>query len=305
MTYSKQRTRGFTLVELLVVIGIIALLISILLPSLNRAREAARVILCTSNTRQLTMAAIMFQQDHHGFLPPSSDNAFAAIHDPSHTNFSYRLNAGVGALQDWASALLPYMGDRSVTDFQKAPPDKSKVFRCPSDVWMDDPQPGHKLYNNVTNGVNGGYQAISYGYNADISCLLNSAGTGVFANDANVMSVYAGPPDSAGRGQPLACRYNRISNASQTLLFADCCGTRPRTAAAAGAPLNDNESLYYTTNFLKTGGTMLDISVKSNFMDHIPYNRHHGRISVAFADGHAESVGKDRFAEVRVSPYRY
>src|SRR5829696_7219974 len=61
--------RAFTLVELLVVIGIIALLISILMPALRKAREQAAGIACSSNQRQLMQAFLMFAQDHGGRLP--------------------------------------------------------------------------------------------------------------------------------------------------------------------------------------------------------------------------------------------
>jgi prepilin-type N-terminal cleavage/methylation domain-containing protein/prepilin-type processing-associated H-X9-DG protein len=67
----RSRKNGFTLVELLVVIGIIALLISILLPSLSKARKQAVAVQCQSNMRQIGQAMLMYANAYKGAIIPS------------------------------------------------------------------------------------------------------------------------------------------------------------------------------------------------------------------------------------------
>jgi prepilin-type N-terminal cleavage/methylation domain-containing protein len=69
-TGSRARVGGFTLVELLVVIGIIAVLVGLLMPALGRAREASLRSSCTSNLRQIHNALQLYANANRGFLPP-------------------------------------------------------------------------------------------------------------------------------------------------------------------------------------------------------------------------------------------
>ena len=101
-------TSAFTLVELLVVVGIIAILIAMLMPALGRARETARRVNCMSNMRQLTTAWLAYAQANKGRLVPA-ENGIDAWADHGNTDDAARR----GLLYPWV-------------------PDP-RVYRCPND----------------------------------------------------------------------------------------------------------------------------------------------------------------------------
>jgi prepilin-type processing-associated H-X9-DG protein/prepilin-type N-terminal cleavage/methylation domain-containing protein len=105
-----KKIAGFTLVELLVVIGIIALVIGLLLPALGRAREAARRAKCLSNIRQIGQAFTAYVSEHKGRLPVQMNNVPDFLHPDVRENQS-----------SYASLLLPYYG-----------PGAKDIYVCPS-----------------------------------------------------------------------------------------------------------------------------------------------------------------------------
>ncbi len=101
----KSAIKGFTLIELLVVVAIIAVLVSILLPALGRARESARLAICSSHLKQVFFMIHRYAEDFNGYLPLNS------FRRPN------------GTWQDWRYT-MQVLGYRQHWD--------SEIYNCPS-----------------------------------------------------------------------------------------------------------------------------------------------------------------------------
>jgi prepilin-type N-terminal cleavage/methylation domain-containing protein/prepilin-type processing-associated H-X9-DG protein len=126
MNRSSPRRHAFTLVELLVVIGIIAVLISILLPSLNAARRSAQTVKCAANLRQIGQMVLIYTNNNKGVLPYGYWNGTrGAGYDGS--------KAG-----DWTTLLAGTMDPKNGTTYDDAKaysidnPGARGVFLCPT-----------------------------------------------------------------------------------------------------------------------------------------------------------------------------
>jgi prepilin-type N-terminal cleavage/methylation domain-containing protein/prepilin-type processing-associated H-X9-DG protein len=185
---------GFTLVELLVVIGIIAVLIAILLPALNKARRAANEVACASNMRQLGMATIMYCNEWK-YYPGAYGKSTSGLE-----------------IAAWPTRLRKYLGGQ-------------KVFRCPSQIqdfeWVPDqpPAPGRAATTATDFG---------YGYKAGESLLVNGEAKFTYgyndwgAVDANPSLPQRGLGGDIWRGGQYAeMKASRVRKISDVILISD------------------------------------------------------------------------------------
>jgi len=169
--------RAFTLIEILVVVAIIALLVAILLPSLTKAREAARNTVCKSNMKQIMMGHVLYQADNK-VLPATQSSYYLRgiwpIPDPE-------TNPGPdGRLKGWtwegSRGTAGYYGDPNVQPYHTNPkflrqvPQIGTIFRYTKDAALyvcPGDRPGAA---DETPHGGGGNGRLSYSMNAYIGC---------------------------------------------------------------------------------------------------------------------------------------
>jgi len=216
---------AFTLVELLVVIGIIAVLISLLLPALNSARRSARTVGCASNMRQIGQAMMNYVAENGGLLP------FGAIY--------YELDRQTV----WDDLLHQYLGGTQARSgvLQRAiTPNAPSVLRCPEDqfdrpIWalpgsvrsfsMPQSIQGSDPVTRVTHGTGGSTNWVlatnspqTLGFRAyRMTELRNSSGTLLLVerHERNVAGNVFGavidrPADQSPRVPPHNKRFNYL-----------------------------------------------------------------------------------------------
>jgi len=137
---NRHRKVGFTLVELLVVIGIIAVLIGILLPALNKARQNAKRVECAAYLRQIGVATHAYANDNKGKLPPKrQDMKGDPTFSPAFTAL-YALDMGPNSGTPDPGSSIRRMVNRKYLG-------NSKIEQCPSAGDVADPSRAMYYYN--------------------------------------------------------------------------------------------------------------------------------------------------------------
>jgi len=275
----KHTTNGFTLVELLVVIGIITVLISILLPALSKARASAVRIQCAAQMRQISAAVLMYVNENKGYLPPLFNKASNPTSGANWQGPTFFPSSSAGNSAG-VSYLDPYMGVQS----------SNERYVCPQ---YFDAQTGSTTgagysykYNRYLGGSNiDSIAQAGAGAGADIPS-LHSDGW-YYANPWKITQVQSSFPVM----MIIDAGYNTIgggpqSSASYTMAFETDSGVNERSSVAVGQRYQLLEALtdviMHAPNYGKGYGTYPDWNGTPSLIRKGPTN-------VAFLDGSVSS----------------
>jgi prepilin-type N-terminal cleavage/methylation domain-containing protein/prepilin-type processing-associated H-X9-DG protein len=195
---SRKRRGGFTLVELLVVIGIIALLMSILLPALNKARQQAYQVKCANNMRQVFFAVRMYTDANKGGypIPPRVENTDASKGSDRIAYFMIggANNQGSGVVDYDQGVLWPYLAANKKS--------REQVFNCPQDSDAYRPiRRGNLLDDSAY------HRNFSYSFNAQLR------------GDPRVNGVQN--PDPSPFDKPLGIKESQVVHPAQKFLICE------------------------------------------------------------------------------------